>query len=416
MDQEWNRDRRSRPQSQQPGPRPGARGQGRPVPRSRPAQSETRRQSGSSKRTPRRRRGSLFPNPWMYLLFVFGVSAIMAALCWTAANDVLALNKEEGTGVITVTDDTSLSTVVNELKQQGLIEYKTLFHVFAFFMGADDKISQGTYKLNTDMDYRALINGMSGGSGDRMEVDVVITEGKTVDQIFQLLEEKGVTTVAKLQEVAANHDYAFSFLQVTDANGNRELPMGDYKRLEGFLFPDTYKFYMGENPLYVLNKMLVNFDAKVTDEIRTKIQEMGYTVRQMMTIASMVEKETDGTDRSTIASVIYNRLRNTSGGTQGYLQIDATINYVLPEGQTVKQEDYQTVDSPYNTYLHKGLPPGPIANPGMSSIYAAINPDNTNYYYYFHYPQETENGTEMLHHFSTTYAEHEAFQRSVGGQ
>ena len=115
--------------------------------------------------------------------------------------------------------------------------------------------------------------------------------------------------------------------------------------------------------------------------------------------------ETDGTDRTTIASVIYNRLNNPGASTAGYLQIDATIQYVLPEGKIVQESDYQGVDSPYNTYKNKGLPPGPIANPGMESITAALNPQSTNYYYY-------ALGDDHLHHFFSSYAEHQAFLNS----
>ncbi|MCI6991716.1 MAG: endolytic transglycosylase MltG, partial [Clostridiales bacterium] len=139
--------------------------------------------------------------------------------------------------------------------------------------------------------------------------------------------------------------------------------------------------------------------------IRQQILDTGYSINEILTIASMIEKETDGTDRAKIASVIYNRLNNPGGGTNGYLQIDATIQYVLPEGEIVSEEDYQTVDSPYNTYLNKGLPPGPIANPGMESIMAALNPESTNYYYY-------ALGDDDLHHFFSTYSEHQAFLNS----
>ena len=201
----------------------------------------------------------------------------------------------------------------------------------------------------------------------------------------------------KLEDVAANHDYAFSFLQ--------DIPLGDPTRLEGYLFPDTYNFYMGEDAKYVINKMLVNFDSKVDDTVRQKISESGYSIREILTIASMIEKETDGTDRTTIASVIYNRLNNPGASTAGYLQIDATIQYVLPEGKIVQESDYQGVDSPYNTYKNKGLPPGPIANPGMESITAALNPQSTNYYYY-------ALGDDHLHHFFSSYAEHQAFLNS----
>ena len=151
--------------------------------------------------------------------------------------------------------------------------------------------------------------------------------------------------------------------------------------------------------------MLVNFDAKVTDAMRQQIWDKGYSIGQVLTVASMIEKESDGSDRAKISSVIYNRLNNPSGGTQGYLQIDATIQYVLPEGEIVTSDHYATVQSPYNTYLNKGLPPGPISNPGLESIVAAINPENTNYFYY-------ALGDDDVHHFFASYSEHQAFLNS----
>lgn len=340
--------------------------------------------------------GSLFSNPWVYLLFILAVSAILAALCWTAANDVLALNKPEHSAVITVEEEDSYSSVVNQLKDNKIIQYKTLFRIFSSVVGAKDKIAPGTYELNTDMDYHAIINGLSAKSGQRMSVMVTIPEGYTLDQIFQELEDKQIAGVSQLKEMAANHPYAFSFLE--------DIPLGDYHRLEGYLFPDTYSFYMGEDPKFVINKMLVNFDSKITDSMRTQIQNKGYSLRDIIIIASMIEKETDNEDREKISSVIYNRLKRPAI-TGGKLQIDATIQYVLPEGEKVSESDYETVDSPYNTYKYKGLPPGPIANPGRESIAAAMNPANTKYYYY-------ALGSDKKHHFFETYAEHEAFLNS----
>ena len=159
---------------------------------------------------------------------------------------------------------------------------------------------------------------------------------------------------------------------------------------------------MGEDPKYVINKMLVNFDSKVDDSMRQKIADKGYTIQELLTVASMIEKETDGTDRTTIASVIYNRLNNpnSSAGTNGYLQIDATLAYL--NGSKVPTEADKSIDSPYNTYLYPGLPPGPISNPGIESILAAINPNSTSYYYYVL-------GDDNRHHFFNTYREMQNF-------
>ena len=194
--------------------------------------------------------------------------------------------------------------------------------------------------------------------------------------------------------MAATHDYAFSFLQ--------DIPLGDPERLEGYLFPATYEFYTPHNPLYAINKMLQTFDAQFTDEMRQEVADSGRTIHEVLTVASMIEKETDGEDRGKIASVIYNRLNNpgASAGTNGYLQIDATLAYL--NGGKVPTEADKSIDSPYNTYLYPGLPPGPIANPGLESIKAAMEPESTSYYYY-------TLGDDDKHHFFNTYGEMTSF-------
>ena len=347
----------------------------------------------------RRRRNKRSPlsNSMLYIVMVCAVSIVLAAVGWSLANDMLALNKDKVTATIVVDDENDFGSVVDQLKDNDIIKYKGLFRLFSALSGGSDKIAQGSYLVDTDMDYRAILNSLGSGSSSRVEVSVTIQEGLPVRQIFDLLEKEGGSTVEKLNDMAANHDYAFSFLE--------DIPLGDPNRLEGYLFPDTYNFYMGEDPKYVINKMLVNFDSKVDDSMRQKIADKGYTIQELLTVASMIEKETDGTDRTTIASVIYNRLNNPGAGTTGHLNIDATIQYVLPEGEIVSEEDYYTVESPYNTYLNKGLPPGPIANPGLESIMAALNPESTNYYYY-------ALGDDGVHHFFTSYSEHQAFLNS----
>ena len=346
---------------------------------------------------PRRRRstGSAVSFGLLYVVAVIGVSILLACLLWIAANDVLALNKPEKEVTITITDEDSFGDVADKLKEEGLIEYKFLFNLFATFTGGKDQVRMGTYTLNTDMDYRALLSGMSLNSSTRGTVTLTIPEGYTVDQIFQLLEDNGVSTVEELEEQAADHDYAFSFLQ--------DIPLGDPQRLEGYLYPDTYEFNTPHSALYAINKLLVNFDAKFTDEMRTQVEESGYTIHEILTIASLIERETDGEDQRQIASVIYNRLNNPNSETAGYLQIDATLVYING-GNTPTGADRE-IDSPYNTYLYKGLPPGPIANPGMEAIQAVMNPEDTNYFYY-------ALGDDGQHHFFQTYSQLQNFMAS----
>ena len=355
-------------------------------------QPRRREETQRSSNTRRRKKRSGLSGAAIYAIFVIGVSALLACIGWVAANDVLALNTPEKTATITITNDDSFGDVAEKLKDEGLIEYKFLFNLFATFTRSKDDVVAGTFTLNTDMDYRALLSGMSANSATRATVTVTIPEGYTVDQIFTLLEEKGVASVEDLQDMAANHDYAFSFLQ--------DLELGDYHRLEGYLYPDTYEFTTPQNPLYVINKMLVRFDEQFTDAMRQEVADSGRTIHEIITIASMIEKETDGNDRADIASVIYNRLNNPSGGTQGYLQIDATLAYI--NGGKVPTEADKSIDSPYNTYLYKGLPAGPISNPGLESIKAAMNPNSTSYYYY-------ALGDDGVHHFFKTLREQQNF-------
>ena len=364
------------------------------------------------KRRRRRRMGAL--GALLYVVLVIGVSALLAGLGWVWAGDVLALNKEEHAAVITLPEDIFTYTEVTDgegnpskvssadmgyvadvLSETGLIEQKWLFRLFAAFTHGDEEIAPGTYNLDTDMDYRAIIKNMSLKSASKTEVTVLIPEGSTAEQVFALLAENGVCSVDELRETAANYDFKFSFLKGV-------LPLGDSNRLEGYLFPDTYNFYKNSSAVTVLNKMLLRFDEVFTEDMREKAAANGQTVHDIVTIASLIEKETTGDDQTSISAVIYNRLYKQNSETNGRLDIDATIQYILPERKEKLSDADKTIDSPYNTYLYAGLPAGPIANPGQASLRAAMNPADAGYYFY-------ALGDDGAHHFFKTYAEQRAF-------
>ena len=373
-----------------------------PEKRSRPQGSDRYddRQHAPHPRRRRRSSGQAMGFAMMYVIVVIGISALLACFGWIAANDVLALNKTYVQETVTVTQDmiredgtADMGEVASLLKEKGLIQYKGLFRLFSSLTHGKNKVIAGSFNLNTDMDYRALISGMSWSSSSKAKVKVTIPEGYTVTQIFQLLEDNNVASVEDLNDMAANHDYAFSFLQ--------DIPLGDASRLEGYLFPDTYEFTTPHSALYVINKMLVRFDQVFTDDMRAQVEKNGKTIHEVLTVASLIERETDGTDRGKIASVIYNRLQKP-GETAGLLQIDAALLYGLPDHTGIITNADKAVDTPYNLYIHKGLPPTPIANPGSTALSAAMNPNDTAYYYY-------ALGKDGKHHFSATLAEHNAF-------
>lgn len=353
----------------------------------------------------------------MYATFVISLSIILACLGWMAASDVLALNK--ASGVATVSLPTEIFTqrqlevkdaqgnvtgsktvtaadidyVARELKDKGVIEYQWLFKLFAQVSKADVKLSPGTYQLRTDQDYRKLVKDMQVGTTAMEVTTLTFPEGYTMKQIFEKLEENGVCSAEKLYEAAAGFTYSFSFLENAES--------GQAIRLEGYLFPDTYDFYQGEQASSVINKFLSALHYRITADMLKQCENLGLSFREVVTIASMIEKEAaDNSERGLIASVIYNRLR--AGMPLG---IDATILYEYPDydgGVNIPQEILQA-NSPYNTGRNTGLPPTPICNPGIASVQAALKPEESGYYYY---ALDAESGK---HRFFTNANDHAAF-------
>ena len=330
----------------------------------------------------------------MYFVFIACVSVVLACLAWMAASDMLALNKDEFTAVVTLpmsifsseTVDTydeegnktgtervtyaDMDYVTDALKEAGLIEYKWLFNVFCKISTASEKVSPGEYELKSTFDYRALIQNMRAGSASTVTVDVTLPEGFTMRQIFQRLEEMNVCSYDELMESAANDKFNYSFLE-----GMEE---GDATRLEGFLFPDTYEFYVGMQASIAINKMLETFYYKQTADMLKQASDMNMSMREIVNVASLIEKEAaNDAERALIASVIYNRIY---AGMQ--LGIDASVLYEYPDHEGAPTAEMLQTDSPYNTRIRTGLPPTPICNPGMASITAALNPESTGYYYY----------------------------------
>ena len=347
-----------------------------------------------SKSRPRRRRQNPLAVLVGYLIFVLLASAILAGMGWMLGSDFCAFNRGALRETsVEVTAEDSVSTVADKLQDAGLIKYKWFFKLYAGISHADKKIGIGTYTLNTEMDYRALILGMHNSSGNLTAetVTVTIPEGYTMEQIFHKLEDENVCSYDDLMDAAANYSYNYSFID--------QSMQGDAKRLEGFLFPDTYEFYQGMQASSAINKFLENFHDRITAEMLEKADERSMTMQEVVTVASMIEKEAANDDeRAMIAAVIYNRI---AAGMP--LQIDSTIMYVLPEHKDVLTVEDTKIDSPYNTYQNKGLPPTSIANPGLASIKATLSPASTQALYY---ALDAESGT---HKFFTSYGEFQAF-------
>ena len=335
----------------------------------------------------------------MYFVFIACISIILACVAWMSVADALALNKELYTSEVTLpasiftsktvetvdkdgnvtgtkrVSSADIDYVADELKSAGLIQYKWLFKIFCRISHAETKIEPGEYTLKSTYDYRALIRKMQKDSGSAATVKVTIPEGFTMSQIFYRLEENGVCSYEDLMEAAANENFDYSFLSGTEP--------GDASRLEGFLFPDTYEFYKSMSPASAINKFLQNFYGKMSADMEKQVSDRGLSLRDVIKIASLIEREAaNDEERPIIASVIYNRLR--SGWTLG---MDSAILYVHQDHEGEPTAEMIAEESPYNLRLHTGLPPTPIANPGLSSINAALVPEQTNYYYFYLDPE-----------------------------
>ena len=374
---------------------------------------------------PKRKKGyGLFGIPhlvstaiWLVIAVSIGIS--LGRLLWICATDVLAFGRPDQNVTITINEHDTVDSITNKLYDAGLIKYKELFKLYAALANADEKISVGTFTLNTQYDYHALVGGLSASSSYRETVEVVIPEGYSCAQIFALLEKKGVCSATMLEAYASTSEFSsYWFLEGVEK--------GTKYCLEGFLFPDTYEFYTNDTPQRIFHKFLSRFDDQFDEELvahidvlneklAAKMRKHGYgqsyieenkmTLHDVVIMASIVQKESAHSGENyDVASVFYNRLCYASK--YPWLNSDATVVYAHGGKQDLTKEDYK-LDSPYNTYVHKGLPVGPIANPGLSALMAALNPSDTDYYYFVLDPSIGE------HLFSKTEKEHQDKVNSI---
>ena len=336
---------------------------------------------------------------WLALIVVIGVTS--GRMLWICAADVLAFGREDKVVTVTVYEADTMEDIIGKLHAGGLIRYKSLFRLYAGISDAEEDIKPGIYDLNTRYDYHALVNFMSPRSS-REVIKLTIPEGYTCRQIFALLEENRICTAVDAAAYAANGELPeYWFLE--------GLERGTDNCLEGYLFPDTYEFYKNSTPREAIERMLDNFEHRFNEDmlaqletLNSKVTDGSYGIREIVIIASLIEKESAAPGESPkVAGVIYNRLFRW-GNNRPLLNIDASIVYAQ-EGQNQRIDT--KLDHPYNTYLYEGLTPGPIANPGLSSLKAALNPESHNYYYY------VLNPATGMHQFSTTYEEHQGYVR-----
>ncbi|MDH4099424.1 MAG: endolytic transglycosylase MltG [Nitrospirota bacterium] len=283
-------------------------------------------------------------------------------------------------------ENAAFREVAAKLEHEGLIRNAWIFTQLARWKKIDRNVRAGTYALNSSMTPEKIISIFR--EGRIIEIPITFPEGLSAAQVGMLLERHGLLTAEKFRAMIDDPALVATF--------KVEGPT-----LEGYLFPDTYLFPKGMKPLEIIRKMVRRYKEIYTPELAERAKAIGLSEREIITIASIVEKEVlTEFERPIVAAVCYNRLKIGMP-----LQSDPTVIYALGDRFTGKLKRKDMVyDSPYNTYRYKGLPPGPIANPGKASIIAALYPAKTKYLYFV----SKKDGT---HYFSKTYNEHSAAVR-----
>lgn len=231
----------------------------------------------------------------------------------------------------------------------------------------------------------------------RQTVRVTIPEGWTLTQIFKKLEQEGVCRFDALMETAASYDYRYYPLIAALPDNSRAF------RLEGYLYPDTYEFYKNERPQDAIGRFLRVAEQRITEADRNRAQTLGYSTDQILTVASIIEKEGSNPEQvAMIASVIYNRLKQNMR-----LQMDSGITYIEDRVKPYISGDTNRYNSLYNMYKCSGLPAGPICNPGRTAIRAALYPAESDYLYFCH-------DKNAGYYYAVTYEEHQENLKKAG--
>lgn len=298
----------------------------------------------------------------------------------------------------TIQKGTGSRVIAESLKKQGFINSKWAFIIYVTVLGKASDLKPGSYTFFQNAAVASITRDLI--TGKPAERTITIPEGWSVRNISRYVESQGMFLADDFQKFVGipgvNYGYNKKYPKPKDFSWRFTFlaDKPDTIGLEGYLFPDTYRVYRDASIEDVVLAQLANFDEKLAHEMRQDIVRQGKTIFQIITIASLIEKEvSDGHDRKIVSGILWKRLQ---AGIP--LQVDATILYITGKKGPISSEDIQT-DSPYNTYKYRGLPLGPISNPGLSAILAAIYPEKSPYLYYL----STKNGQTI---FSKTLEEH----------
>lgn len=348
------------------------------------------------KKPPKKKKHKSVAGTYMFFIVVIAISMVISIYAILCMNDALAITKTSSNVTINISEPIdNIGDAVDLLADNGLIKCKNFCKLFGKFRESqvgpsyrngvyfkDKTYEPGVYYLNAKMGLEGMLQTLQGNAATAETVPLTFPEGYTVPEIVDRLVANEVCDKAALLKVIESTEFSYSL--VSNLKASENVPY----RLEGYLFPDTYEFYVGESASSVVKKFLANGDAKITEKYRKRAEKLGYSISDIITIASIIQMEA-GSEKQMkeISSVIHNRLSDKPNFP--YLGCDSTTDYiknkVAPSLASTSAHTSEYYLDYYNTGSKaEGLPAGPICNPGIAAIKAALYPDDTDYYYFFH--------------------------------
>lgn len=343
---------------------------------------------------------------YLFFIIVIIVSVVVSIYAILCMNDIFAITKTKSNVTVSYSQQLESSNdAINLLSEKGLIKCKNFCKLFVKLRDGFIKSNRlggpyeaGVYYLNGKMGLEGMLLTLQGDTATSETVTLAFPEGLTVPEIVNKLSDNDVCDKAALLSVIQSTEFSYSL--VADLKASDSIPY----RLEGFMFPDTYEFFIGESASSVVTKFLENGEAKFTEEFKQRCNELGYTPYEIMTIASIIQKEAANDEQmKTISAVLHNRLKDKANfptlGCQS--TADYITNKVSPNLSSTSSHTADYYMAYYNTNNSStvvGLPAGPICNPGTAAINAALYPENSDVKFFFH-------DTKGVMYTAKTYAE-----------
>ena len=307
---------------------------------------------------------------------IVAVAVFCAAFVLKFARDFVGIGKSSVEVVVEIPMNSGTADIADILANEGIIDSTYFFRFYSRIKGSDGTFVAGSHVLTPDMSYENIVHELQQGAVDTREsVDITFPEGIDLLDAAQKLEENNVCSASDFIREFNNSSFGFDFEKLVKVSAMK------FYKMEGYLFPDTYTFYVEEDPKIICKKIYRNFETRITPDIYARMDDLGLEFEEMLTMASMVQAEASSVyDMKRVASVFRNRLADPDN--YPLLQSDPTRKYVedviKPNIEFPSKEMFKA----YNTYEGAGLPPGPICNPGLDAINAVLYPADTDYYYF----------------------------------